>query len=247
MEQHAQRGFRARIGQSVAPFDPPTIRTLKPHAFAIDRPQVATVDLLVGTSTDDGAGQSRRKPVEIPLLKPPPHVTIDLLTLARARALGTRDPGIILRRQAVVGETYQPTEQRAPASNEPVAPRPLQSRTRGGVNNGKVNLFSLLWPVLQPSLGSLGQEMPDLPHPLKPWQITDVRFLANTPRAMLGDDMGLGKTIQAIVALRLLFRLGHIGSMLLLCPKSILRNWQREVQKWAPELTSVIVAGSRIE
>ncbi|WP_109471936.1 DEAD/DEAH box helicase [Ornithinimicrobium cavernae] len=55
--------------------------------------------------------------------------------------------------------------------------------------------------------------------------------------ACLADDMGLGKTLQ-LLALEALQRYRHpeTGPTLLLCPMSLVGNWQREAARFAPEL-----------
>jgi len=56
--------------------------------------------------------------------------------------------------------------------------------------------------------------------------------------ACLADDMGLGKTVQAI-ALILDWRSDERrqrGAVLVVCPVSVLGNWRREVQRFAPTL-----------
>ncbi|MHA2051344.1 MAG: DEAD/DEAH box helicase [Promethearchaeota archaeon] len=54
----------------------------------------------------------------------------------------------------------------------------------------------------------------------------------------LGDDMGLGKTIQILAYL--LYRLENYpheeGSILIVCPTSLLTNWEHEARKFTPKL-----------
>ena len=54
----------------------------------------------------------------------------------------------------------------------------------------------------------------------------------------LGDDMGLGKTIQIIAYLT--YRLENFqnveGSILIVCPTSLLTNWEHEIMKFSPKL-----------
>jgi non-specific serine/threonine protein kinase len=53
----------------------------------------------------------------------------------------------------------------------------------------------------------------------------------------LADDMGLGKTIQALVFFQSLRESGHQHTAnLLVLPKSLLFNWQREAARFTPEL-----------
>ncbi|MCB1083291.1 MAG: DEAD/DEAH box helicase, partial [Simkania sp.] len=59
---------------------------------------------------------------------------------------------------------------------------------------------------------------------------------------ILADDMGLGKTLQAIVALT-----QHKGTAknpaLVVCPTSLLYNWQEECHKFNPKLKPLIIDG----
>jgi SNF2 family DNA or RNA helicase len=49
--------------------------------------------------------------------------------------------------------------------------------------------------------------------------------------------------MQAITAARLLLRAGEIRNVLLVCPKPLVTNWQREFQMWAPELPVAVIEG----
>jgi len=81
------------------------------------------------------------------------------------------------------------------------------------------------------------------PSGLLPHQQSGVKFLASRQSAVLADEMGLGKTVQALVALRILAQQGEVRRALLVAPKSLLPNWQRELAKWAPGLPSQRVDG----
>ncbi|KAK9053454.1 hypothetical protein SSX86_030088 [Deinandra increscens subsp. villosa] len=78
---------------------------------------------------------------------------------------------------------------------------------------------------------------------LKPYQLVGVNFLMLMYRkkvagAILADEMGLGKTIQAITYLTLLNHLeDDPGPHLIVCPASVLENWERELKKWCPSFT----------
>ena len=56
---------------------------------------------------------------------------------------------------------------------------------------------------------------------------------------------GLGKTMQTIVTMRLLFQQGHVRRAVLVCPKPLVTNWQREFALWAPELPLTIIEGKQ--
>jgi len=77
---------------------------------------------------------------------------------------------------------------------------------------------------------------------LRPYQETGLTWMGNMCAYNFGlclaDDMGLGKTIQ-IIAFLLYQRdnyKDHSGSIIIICPTSVLFNWSREIQKFAPEL-----------
>lgn len=55
--------------------------------------------------------------------------------------------------------------------------------------------------------------------------------------ACLADDMGLGKTIQWITYVLKVRELEpHAGASMLICPTSLIGNWQRELERFAPGL-----------
>jgi SNF2 family DNA or RNA helicase len=77
---------------------------------------------------------------------------------------------------------------------------------------------------------------------LRPYQLYGYSWLHFLRRwglgACLADDMGLGKTIQTIaLLLRDKEMLGELPSpALLICPTSVVTNWEREIQRFAPTL-----------
>ncbi len=109
-----------------------------------------------------------------------------------------------------------------------------------------IKLADRLRYLLQPSLESLLSEgslaFPFCPFP---FQFEGIAFLYPRQAAILADEMGLGKTMQAITAIRLLLRRGEVESVLLVCPKSLVTNWQREFGVWAPEVPLMIVEGDQ--
>jgi SNF2 family DNA or RNA helicase len=81
------------------------------------------------------------------------------------------------------------------------------------------------------------------PHPPFPYQLDGVAFLYPRHEAVLADEMGLGKTMQAIIAARMLVHRGQVRRALLVCPKPLVTNWQREFALWANELPLTVIEG----
>jgi len=82
---------------------------------------------------------------------------------------------------------------------------------------------------------------------LRPYQREGVSFLFRREAALLADEMGLGKTVQAISALRLLLRRPDVNRALIVVPASLALNWQRELERWAPELVVRRLHGSQTD
>ncbi len=120
------------------------------------------------------------------------------------------------------------------------------SRTRIRPPGDVIKLADRLHYLLQPTLESLLAEAA-LTFPCRPFpfQFEGVGFLYPRQAAILADEMGLGKTMQAITAIRLLLHRGQLRSALIVCPKSLVTNWQREFAVWAPEVAVMVVEGDQ--
>ena len=62
---------------------------------------------------------------------------------------------------------------------------------------------------------------------------------------ILADDMGLGKTLQALVLIEK-EKIKNKPSVVI-CPKTLLYNWQNEAKKFVPKLKTIIIDGSAEE
>jgi SNF2 family DNA or RNA helicase len=85
---------------------------------------------------------------------------------------------------------------------------------------------------------------------LRPYQERGVGWLAFLERwglgACLADDMGLGKTPQLIAFLLHLQEKNALNDpILVVCPTSVMGNWEREVKKFAPSLKAIGHYGSK--
>ncbi len=77
---------------------------------------------------------------------------------------------------------------------------------------------------------------------LRPYQERGFRWIATTLErgfgCILADDMGLGKTVQAIACILSLKETGTLGRGALVCaPATLLTNWERELERFAPSLS----------
>ena len=85
---------------------------------------------------------------------------------------------------------------------------------------------------------------------LRPYQALGAGWLAFLERwglgACLADDMGLGKTIELIAFLLYLKEQDALQKpTLLICPTSVLGNWEREVKKFGPTLKTLVHHGDK--
>ena len=82
---------------------------------------------------------------------------------------------------------------------------------------------------------------------LRPYQNTGYRWLNYMSSlgfgACLADDMGLGKTVQVLAFLERLRKEKPSARVLLLAPASLLGNWQKETEKFAPKMPVTILHG----
>jgi len=109
-----------------------------------------------------------------------------------------------------------------------------------------IKLEDRLQYILQPALELLLRERSlHFPYPPFPYQMEGVAFLYARHAAVLADEMGLGKTMQAITSIRLLLRTGEVRSVLMVCPKPLVTNWQREFSLWAPEIPLLVIEGDQ--
>ncbi|ORY88018.1 SNF2 family N-terminal domain-domain-containing protein [Leucosporidium creatinivorum] len=95
---------------------------------------------------------------------------------------------------------------------------------------------------------------------LKPFQLDGVKWImarhTSVSGCLLADEMGTGKTIQSIAFIAFVRQNAMMGDRargipsfmhganLIVCPLAVLRNWEAEFAKWAPNLKVVVYHGS---
>ncbi|WP_010287014.1 DEAD/DEAH box helicase [Kurthia massiliensis] len=98
------------------------------------------------------------------------------------------------------------------------------------------------------------QGLPEIPAPetlqaeLRPYQQIGFDWLVFMREqkfgACLADDMGLGKTIQLISYLLHVYKTATKPT-LIICPTSVLGNWQKELERFAPSLNTYLHYGAK--
>ena len=84
---------------------------------------------------------------------------------------------------------------------------------------------------------------------LRPYQKTGLKWLwTNITKGFgvcMADDMGLGKTIQIISVILKLKEEGKLSKpVLVICPTTLMGNWMKELQMFAPSLDAVVYHGA---
>jgi hypothetical protein len=87
-------------------------------------------------------------------------------------------------------------------------------------------------PAVMPTTISLPPGLSLMPH-----QLENIEFLEKAQgRGLIADEPGLGKTISAILSMQ--------APAVVVCPSLVKVNWVRELNRWRPELTVVVVDGT---
>ena len=84
---------------------------------------------------------------------------------------------------------------------------------------------------------------------LRPYQMTGLKWLwTNVTKGFgvcMADDMGLGKTIQIISLILKLKEENKLNKpVLVICPTTLMGNWMKELQMFAPSLDAVVYHGT---
>jgi SNF2 family DNA or RNA helicase len=89
----------------------------------------------------------------------------------------------------------------------------------------------------------------DLKAELRPYQLAGFQWLVFLNEAgwggILADDMGLGKTVQALAFFLHYKKNNPEAKYLVVCPTTLIYNWENEIKKFAPILTYTIHHGPK--
>ena len=88
---------------------------------------------------------------------------------------------------------------------------------------------------------------PALAHILRPYQVAGYHWLNYLSEVgwggILADDMGLGKTVQALSFLQFYRDTHESLKAIVVCPTTLMFNWENEIKKFTPDLTYYIHHG----
>lgn len=116
----------------------------------------------------------------------------------------------------------------------------------------KFSLSPKLLALQKQILGEKAIETSDVPAvinaDLRKYQFEGVKWLERLRlmhlNGILADDMGLGKTLQAIIAITQAKIKNPKATALVVCPTSLLYNWQAEFNKFNAKLETLVVDGA---
>ena len=84
---------------------------------------------------------------------------------------------------------------------------------------------------------------------LRPYQLAGFQWLLFLNEAgwggILADDMGLGKTVQTLTFFQHYKNLNQGARFMVVCPTTLMYNWENEIKKFTPELTHIIHHGPK--
>ncbi len=84
--------------------------------------------------------------------------------------------------------------------------------------------------------------IPSIKAELLPYQRAGVSYASNARRTFIADEMGLGKTLQAIATIEYVY---DSYPAVVVCPPSLILNWQAEYNRWLPDRKIAVVANRR--
>jgi len=123
----------------------------------------------------------------------------------------------------------------------------------GGLPVTGISASGWLGDLLERLEGSAGFEVLRAPSglraALRPYQVRGYSWLAFLKQwgfgACLADDMGLGKTVQALALIQKEWASNGRRPVLLVCPTSVIGNWQKEAARFAPDLPLLVHHGAK--
>ncbi|WP_430812925.1 MULTISPECIES: SNF2-related protein [unclassified Carboxylicivirga] len=130
----------------------------------------------------------------------------------------------------------------------------LQSALTEEYQEAKITVTDTARQMIHELLQSDRMPIPsELNATLRPYQERGYQWLYNNSKvgfgSIIADDMGLGKTLQVISLLLLFKQEGRFKKKkaLVVVPTTLISNWQKEIERFAPELIPHIYHGAKRE
>ena len=130
----------------------------------------------------------------------------------------------------------------------------LKAGLSGELDGAKVDLGDSARQLFEQLLQGEPAPLPEqLKAQLRPYQQRGYEWMAQNARigfgSLLADDMGLGKTLQVITLLLHQKENGQLDKQkaLVVAPTSLLTNWRKEIERFAPDLRVQVYHGSKRE
>lgn len=131
-------------------------------------------------------------------------------------------------------------------------PELLRAGLSGELDGAGVDLSDRVQSLFDQLLNAPPTPLPDgIQAQLRPYQQRGFEWLVQNARlgfgSLLADDMGLGKTLQVISLLQHLKQHNQLAEQpaLVVAPTTLLTNWQKELQHFAPDLSCQVYHGSQ--
>ena len=88
-------------------------------------------------------------------------------------------------------------------------------------------------------------DVPGFTGTLMPYQKAGIAYAVQARRCFIADDMGLGKTLQSMLAIEMGNEQSATYPAVVVCPPTLVLNWQKEYSKWLPEKKVVCVTNRK--
>ncbi|MFT3900571.1 MAG: DEAD/DEAH box helicase [Gordonia sp. (in: high G+C Gram-positive bacteria)] len=245
-----EAGFTVLLPRSIATVRPGLRARADPVATNTGRAAIVGLDDLADfewrLALGDGPGARELSQAEI-----------DELARQKGDLVRIRGVWVLAEDAALTRAARFITEQRAAAAADPAT----TARELLALITGVAETRAPVPIVAAPGLGWLDdvaagrpphpepvEPPPELHAQLRPYQRRGLDWLAHLSGqgigGVLADDMGLGKTIQ-VIALLCLERASvrESGPTLIVCPMSLVGNWARELERFAPDLRVTVHHG----
>lgn len=167
------------------------------------------------------------------------------LTTGLSGVVKIKDQYVLLN-QADLEKIFNPSGFPDKLSSQQLLKTVLGEEYEGATIGLDANVRKLIKKLTSPQAFPLPKEIKAT---LRPYQVNGFQWMAQQSKigfgSLIADDMGLGKTLQ-VIALLLKFKhekLLEKAKALVIVPTTLLTNWMKEIEKFAPTLRACVYHG----